>query len=759
MRRLAKIRSFFRNAQTGNHKTRSKPSLRRRLELEFLEDRCVPAATASGVISGHALVDSSGTGALSSTDITLPGTNLTLTGTTTQGNPVSATATTDANGAFAFNNVLPGTYGLSGTNGSVAVGALDVRGLTVTGGQTVTHNLSFRGLTAGVITMRMFLASTTQLNVPAAPAGSGSGVANFRPNNTPFVISPIAPLTVPRNSAQTVIDLATHITDPDLTFKIDTTDGPINVQLFYANAPKTVTNFLQYALSGAYNNSIFHRLTTQSTDGLSVLQGGGFTFDPTTHTVTAITTNPAVPSEFSGTPNTLGTLAMALTSTASGPNINSATDEFFFNYGDNSASLDPQKFTVFGQIVGPADQTVLNSLTATPINDESTSNATFKTIPLNNYTGTNFPTDATAANFIEVNEVTAVNNSNETLTYTLTDNSNSSLVMAAIDPSNPTQLKLTYAPNQTGTATITVKATDRYGAFVTDKFTVTLADTAPTATVNLDKMSPLATDTLTATTTAADADGDPVKLTYVWQINGTTVQTTPSTSSLTDTLKLSGIAKPGDTVTVTVTPNDGTQNGATTSSTATVVEPTVGTINFSPSDPSTSATLIASLTGSHANSFTYDWSLNGASVQSDPTVNTSDTLNHTFASGDQITVKVTPSDGTNSGTPVSLTTTVNLPQAGAVTITPPTPHVTDTVKASVSSATDPNGDPITLTYQWQVNGTVVQTTSNTSSLTDSLDLATISGVTVKSGDIISVQVTPSNGTLTGDAVNAHVTVG
>jgi hypothetical protein len=113
---------------------------------------------------------------------------------------------------------------------------------------------------------------------------------------------------------------------------------------------------------------------------------------------------------------------------------------------------------------------------------------------------------------------------------------------------------------------------DQYGASVTASFNVTVTEQKPTATVSLSPSSPLATDSLTATATASDPDGDPVTLTYNWQINGQTVQTTASTSNLTDTLNLHGQqAKAGDTVTVTVTPNDGsTIDGTAASSTVTV---------------------------------------------------------------------------------------------------------------------------------------------------------------------------------------------
>src|SRR5207249_1791686 len=75
--------------------------------------------------------------------------------------------------------------------------------------------------------------------------------------------------------------------------------------------------------------------------------------------------------------------------------------------------------------------------------------------------------------------------------------------------------------------------------------------------------APKTNDTLTATATKSDGDADPVTLTYVWKVGGTTVRTTSGTTSLTDTLDLSqaGNGDHGDAVTVTVTPNDGIEDG------------------------------------------------------------------------------------------------------------------------------------------------------------------------------------------------------
>jgi hypothetical protein len=77
---------------------------------------------------------------------------------------------------------------------------------------------------------------------------------------------------------------------------------------------------------------------------------------------------------------------------------------------------------------------------------------------------------------------------------------------------------------------------------------------------------------VTATATKADGDGDSVQLTYVWKLNGATVKTTSSTGALTDTLDLSqaGNGDHGDSLTVTVTPNDGIENGAAAADSLTV---------------------------------------------------------------------------------------------------------------------------------------------------------------------------------------------
>jgi cyclophilin family peptidyl-prolyl cis-trans isomerase len=283
-------------------------------------------------------------------------------------------------------------------------------------------------------------------------------------------VGPVAVATSPITEALTtsgankLIDLSsstlfTDAASSNTLLRFNTNDGPINVELFDTQAPQTVANFLDYVKQGDFTNDIFHRLATNF-----VLQAGGFTYNPSTHTVTTLTAGPSIQSEFSATrSNTQGTLAMALV----GSNANSGTDEFYFNLVNNASSLDPQNFTVFGKVLSGADMRVINTLASATVKDESSFNSSFNTLPTNNYTGTNFPTDTTAANFDIISSVDIVQQT-EQLTYSVLSNTNGLVVTPTID--NFGQLLL--QPGATGSSTVVVKATDKGGDSATVTFTV-----------------------------------------------------------------------------------------------------------------------------------------------------------------------------------------------------------------------------------------------------------------------------------------------
>lgn len=124
---------------------------------------------------------------------------------------------------------------------------------------------------------------------------------------------------------------------------IDTSAGPITVELFKDQAPVSVANFLQYAREGFYGGTIFHRVLKGT-----VVQGGGFTKD-----FVEKPTRPPIQNEATnGLQNVRGTIAMARRAAP-----RSATSGFFFNVSDNPDfdhhGFAPSDFgyAVFGRVI------------------------------------------------------------------------------------------------------------------------------------------------------------------------------------------------------------------------------------------------------------------------------------------------------------------------------------------------------------------------------------------------------------------------
>ncbi len=145
--------------------------------------------------------------------------------------------------------------------------------------------------------------------------------------------------------------------------------GDIEVELYDKEKPGTVQNFKSLVMAGAYQNTFFHRLVPGF-----VVQGGGYiafnpassaAFGPPWANVGYAGSFGSISNEFSVGPrlsNTNGTIAMAKV----GSDPDSASNQWFFNLGNNSANLDNQNggFTVFGHVVRDASNVLplFNSL-------------------------------------------------------------------------------------------------------------------------------------------------------------------------------------------------------------------------------------------------------------------------------------------------------------------------------------------------------------------------------------------------------------
>jgi len=105
------------------------------------------------------------------------------------------------------------------------------------------------------------------------------------------------------------------------TAVIQTSKGEIHIELFAEQAPITVANFINYANSGFYDGTIFHRVISHF-----MIQGGGFTPEMEKKATGEPITNEAN----NGLSNKRGTIAMARTNEP-----HSATAQFFINVQDN----------------------------------------------------------------------------------------------------------------------------------------------------------------------------------------------------------------------------------------------------------------------------------------------------------------------------------------------------------------------------------------------------------------------------------------
>jgi peptidylprolyl isomerase len=127
--------------------------------------------------------------------------------------------------------------------------------------------------------------------------------------------------------------------EPKDTLIIDTTRGPVTVELRPDLAPNHVARIKELAREGFYDGVVFHRVIdgfmAQTGDGQNGNGTGGSKY-------------PDLKAEFSNVPYTRGVVGMARTS-----DPNSANSQFFIMFADGSFLNG--KYTVVGQVVRGMD--------------------------------------------------------------------------------------------------------------------------------------------------------------------------------------------------------------------------------------------------------------------------------------------------------------------------------------------------------------------------------------------------------------------
>jgi cyclophilin family peptidyl-prolyl cis-trans isomerase len=192
------------------------------------------------------------------------------------------------------------------------------------------------------------------------------------------------------------------------TARFSTVLGNIDVAVDTVNTPKNSANFLTYANGSAYDFSYIHRDIPNF-----VIQGGGFRASLTDDTSTGLTetpTNPPVQNEFH-TSNTRGTIAFAKIPATDGQGNpipgggpDSATDQWFFNLGDNRGTspngLDFQNggFTVFGTVKNAGGLAVMDAIAGLTVKDLSAATNSNPSVPGNLTDAPVVNPSATAAN-------------------------------------------------------------------------------------------------------------------------------------------------------------------------------------------------------------------------------------------------------------------------------------------------------------------------------------------------------------------------
>ncbi len=336
----------------------------------------------------------------------------------------------------------------------------------------------------------------------------------------------------------------------------------------------------------------------------------------------------------------------------------------------------------------------------------------------------------------------------DTLTYSYLWKKND--VVIANETASSLDLSVAGNGDKGDTISVVVTATDGTTSVSSESDAVTIQNSAPVvAGIAIDKTAPKTNDVLSFTIgTLTDADGDTLTPTYQWKKNGAALDGQTGTSL---DLRVAGNGDKSDTISVVVTATDGTTSVSVESSAVTIINsaPSVTQVRFHRGNdtdfPRTLDYLYILSTISDADgdpiTKSYQWSKNGQSFPPQ----SSDLLLLSVAGngdhGDQLSVVISASDGSDTTTAQSDTITV--------LNTPPASFFADIVGGNVTDSVlsvhmttygseDDDNDSLITSYVWKKNGVVLDGETGAT-----LDLGKAGNG--DKGDTISVSVTRDDG--------------
>ena len=222
-------------------------------------------------------------------------------------------------------------------------------GVTIVAGSPTTSTVTVTSVNQFSGTVLLTVKGSAGLNATINPTSlTGSGTAKL---TMAAAANGSYTVTVTATSGSLTHSLTPRVATPVFVTLL-TSYGTIEVELYQAQAPKTVANFVSLAQSGFYNNLTWHRVVKgfviQTGDPTSKNAGGD------NNTWGSHGSSQTVPLEIdSSLRNLSGTLGMARSS-----DPNSGSSQFYINLVDNP-SLDGN-YTVFGTVIAGSMNVAFN---------------------------------------------------------------------------------------------------------------------------------------------------------------------------------------------------------------------------------------------------------------------------------------------------------------------------------------------------------------------------------------------------------------